>query len=118
GLGQEPEAEQLDRQLCSLVVLGRPELVGGAGWIDLCLKAQRDPGDLARKYEDALMGNIVESTSINQEVRSFVLPLRKPRTCIKGGFGRELICDPFSRRMRNKRLTTQPLSLHLLRLPQ
>lgn len=117
-LGQEPDAEQLDRQLCSLVVLGRPELVGGAGWIDLCLKAQRDPGDLARKYEDALLSNIVESTSVKQEVRPFVLPLRKHRARILRVSERELTCDVSSRPKRNKQLTTQPLSLHSSPLPQ
>lgn len=67
-LGQAFDAEQLDRQLCSLVVLARPELTRGAGWIDLCLKAERDPGDLARKHEDTLINNIVEATSTKQEV--------------------------------------------------
>ena len=70
-LGQETDTEQLDRQLCALVVLGRPELVGGAGWIDLCLKAHRDPGDLARKNEDALINTIVEATSVDQKVWPF-----------------------------------------------
>ncbi|SPO07132.1 probable translation activator GCN1 [Cephalotrichum gorgonifer] len=66
-LGQEPDTEHLDNQLCSLVVLGRPDLVGGAGWIDLCLKADRDPGDLARQHEDSLLDHIVQATSVTQE---------------------------------------------------
>lgn len=78
-LGHKSDAEQLDRQLCSFVVLGRPELVGGAGWIDLCLKAERDPGDIARKHEDALVDQIVDATSVGQEVqfcsRSYVDPV-------------------------------------------
>ncbi|PKS07432.1 hypothetical protein jhhlp_006035 [Lomentospora prolificans] len=68
GQVQDSLLKGLDEQLCSLVVLGRAELVGGSGWIDLCLKAEKDPGELARKYEDLLISHITTAASADQQV--------------------------------------------------
>ncbi|CAI4214985.1 unnamed protein product [Parascedosporium putredinis] len=64
----EAPSQGLDEQICSLVVLGQADLVGGSGWIDLCLKAERDPGELARRYEDLLISHILAAASAEQQV--------------------------------------------------
>ncbi|KAF6793032.1 translational activator GCN1 [Colletotrichum sojae] len=56
----------VDRQLCSLLVLARPDLIPRANWIELCLRVERDPGDLARQLEDDLVKEILEKTAIGQ----------------------------------------------------
>lgn len=112
--GHEPDAEQLDRQLCSFVVLGRPELVGGAGWIDLCLKAERDPGDIARKHEDVLINQIMEATSVEQKVQSCYFLLWTWYTC---ELGRGLT-HPFSQPTQKKPRIRPPPSFVSSPLPQ
>jgi hypothetical protein len=67
--GSEPVPEQLEEQLCSLLILARPELVPRASWIGLCLRVELDPGALARKYEKKLIEEIISKTSMDQEVR-------------------------------------------------
>lgn len=116
GLGHAFDGEQLDRQLCSLVVLARPELSRGAGWIDLCLKAERDPGDIARKYEDILINNIVEATSTTQEVRSlFSLSGSNAPQCVSYN----MTNTSYLSQQTQRRLPTMLLpSLHSSPLPQ
>ena len=65
----EPNREQLERQMCSLLTLARPELVPRISWIDLCLHVEVDPGDLARKYETRLLDEVKTRTAIEQKVR-------------------------------------------------
>ncbi|KAF4867851.1 eIF-2-alpha kinase activator GCN1 [Colletotrichum sp. SAR 10_70] len=64
---QEAVRATIDQQLCSLLVLARQDLVPRSSWIDLCLRVERDPGDLARRFEDSLIKEITESTSIEQK---------------------------------------------------
>jgi len=67
--GAEPDRQQLETQLCSLVVLARPDTVPRTSWIKLCLKVGLDPGQLAKKYEQGLIDEIVLRTGYEQKVR-------------------------------------------------
>lgn len=60
---KEQRQEHLEIQMCSLLVLARPDLVPRVRWIDLCLRVGVDPGDLVRKHEDKLLQEVVTSTS-------------------------------------------------------
>ncbi|KAA8574487.1 hypothetical protein EYC84_005945 [Monilinia fructicola] len=51
-------------QMVSLLVICRPELLPRVSWIELCLKAEVDPGNLARERGDALLEQILDITSI------------------------------------------------------
>ncbi|KAK6605177.1 translational activator gcn1 [Botrytis cinerea] len=51
-------------QMISLLVICRPELLPRVSWIELCLKAEVDPGNLARESGDALLKQILDFTSI------------------------------------------------------
>ncbi|ROT36205.1 translational activator GCN1 [Sodiomyces alkalinus F11] len=64
--GQTLDDEQLERQLCALLVLARPDLVPRASWIDFCLRTEKDPGKLAGKYGDALIDEILGKTTVQQ----------------------------------------------------
>ena len=59
---------RLEAQMCSLLVLAKPQLIPRVSWIDLCLRVELDPGELARKYEDALIQEIVGRTGFGQKV--------------------------------------------------
>ncbi|KAL1837900.1 hypothetical protein VTJ49DRAFT_3267 [Mycothermus thermophilus] len=59
--GSGPDASRLETQMCSLLVLAKPQIIPRASWIDLCLRAEVDPGELARKYEDVLIQEVLES---------------------------------------------------------
>lgn len=65
--GAEVDKAKLEAQMCSLLVLAKPQLTPRANWIDLCLRVELDPGELARKYEEALVGEIVERTGFGQK---------------------------------------------------
>ncbi|TDZ21844.1 eIF-2-alpha kinase activator gcn1 [Colletotrichum orbiculare MAFF 240422] len=56
----------VDKQLCSLLVLARPDLTPRASWIELCQRMGRDPGDLARQFEDELITEILRMSSVDQ----------------------------------------------------
>ncbi|KAK0107053.1 translational activator of GCN4 [Cadophora gregata] len=66
-LGGEVDLVVRRQQMISLLVLSRPELIPRVNWIELCLRVQVDPGELARTSEDALMQQIIDSTSFNEE---------------------------------------------------
>jgi hypothetical protein len=57
-------------QMISLLVLSRPELLPRVNWIDMCLKVQVDPGDLARVSGESLMQQILDCTNFSESVRS------------------------------------------------
>ncbi|CRK37028.1 hypothetical protein BN1708_007283 [Verticillium longisporum] len=61
-----PEEQHLERQLCALFVLARPELLPRSNWIDLCLRVEKDPGDLARRYEADLLDEIRDKSGAEQ----------------------------------------------------
>ena len=60
--------ENLEEQMCSLLVLARPELIPQAKWIELCLHVGVDPGELAAKYEEKLINEVVSRTGYEQKV--------------------------------------------------
>ncbi|TPX16558.1 uncharacterized protein E0L32_003852 [Thyridium curvatum] len=65
--GNEPDKQLLEPQLCSVVVLARPELVPRCSWIDLCLRLELDPGSLAHKYEKDLLQEVANRTDLDQK---------------------------------------------------
>ncbi|KAF7553366.1 hypothetical protein G7046_g7118 [Stylonectria norvegica] len=66
-LGQSITKEVLEKQACSLLVLARSELIPKANWIELCLRMELDPGELARKYEGELLKEIGSRTALQQK---------------------------------------------------
>lgn len=67
-VGDADKAQQ-ELLMCSLLVLAKPQLAPRASWIDLCLKVDLDPGELARKHEETLIAEIVGRTGFGQKVR-------------------------------------------------
>lgn len=59
----------LKDQMVSFLVLSRPGLIPRVSWIDLCLRTEVDPGDLARVSGDSLIQQILDYTSFNEAVR-------------------------------------------------
>lgn len=66
--GKEPDQTQLEEQMCSLIVLARPRLIPRTAWIDLCLRVGLDPGNLAKRYEDDLLDEVVKRSEFSQPV--------------------------------------------------
>lgn len=66
--GKQPDQVQLEEQMCSLLVLARPQLIPRTTWIDLCLKVGLDPGNLAKKYEADLLEEVVKRSEFSQPV--------------------------------------------------
>jgi hypothetical protein len=66
--GSDASKERLEAQMCSLLVLARPELIPQAKWIELCLNVGVDPGELAGKYEEQLISEVVSRTGFEQKV--------------------------------------------------
>lgn len=67
-LGGVVSQEQLESQACSILVLARPELIPRSSWIDLCLRMGIDPGALAKKHTNELLGEIGQRSAIDQNV--------------------------------------------------
>ncbi|KAK4442659.1 translational activator GCN1 [Podospora aff. communis PSN243] len=65
--GVDRVKSQIESQMCSLLVLAKSELIPRASWIDFCLKVETDPGELARKYEDRLVNEIVARTRFDEK---------------------------------------------------
>ncbi|KAH6617568.1 armadillo-type protein [Chaetomium tenue] len=68
--GSGVDKAPLETQMCSLLVLAKPQLIPRASWIDLCLRVELDPGELARKYEEPLIQEIVRRTEFGQKSES------------------------------------------------
>ncbi|KAK4189693.1 putative transcription factor [Podospora australis] len=66
-VGADVDKTKLESQMCSLLVLAKPDLIPRTSWIELCLRVQLDPGELARKYEDPLINEIVKHTGFEQK---------------------------------------------------
>jgi hypothetical protein len=60
--------DQLESQACSILVLARPELIPRSSWIDMCLRMGVDPGTLAKKHTNELLGEIGQRSTIEQTV--------------------------------------------------
>ncbi|RKF81296.1 eIF-2-alpha kinase activator GCN1 [Golovinomyces cichoracearum] len=54
-------------QMISLLVLCRPEIIPQTNWIDLCIKAKVDPGDLATSHPEVMISRIQEYTSYDEK---------------------------------------------------
>jgi hypothetical protein len=57
-------------QMISMLVLSRPNLLPRVNWIELCLRVEVDPGDLARVSGDLLIQQILDVTTYNEKARS------------------------------------------------
>lgn len=55
-------------QMISFLILCRPELLPRCSWIDLCLRVEVDPGNLARESGSALLQQILDLTSFDEKV--------------------------------------------------
>jgi hypothetical protein len=55
-------------QMISMLVISRPELLPRVSWIELCLRVQVDPGNLARESGELLIQQIFHSTSFDEKV--------------------------------------------------
>lgn len=65
----KPVEESVRRnQLVSLLILSRPELLPRVRWIDLCLRMEVDPGDLAQRSQDALLEEVTQRTNFTEKV--------------------------------------------------
>ncbi|KAE9377900.1 ARM repeat-containing protein [Stipitochalara longipes BDJ] len=62
--GSVNEATRKD-QMVSMLVIARPQLLPKVTWIDICLRVQVDPGELARVSGDTLIQQIVDKTSFD-----------------------------------------------------
>ncbi|RYP67071.1 hypothetical protein DL769_005859 [Monosporascus sp. CRB-8-3] len=58
----------IEKQMCSLLVISRDDLIPRSSWIELCLRAGADPGILAKKYEEDLIQQVIDKTSPIQKV--------------------------------------------------
>lgn len=56
GLGN---VSDLESQMINMLILSRPEMVPNASWIDLCLKAGIDPGNLVRAHQTECIEQLV-----------------------------------------------------------
>lgn len=72
-VGEGVNKDKLEAQMCSLVVLAKPNLIPRSSWIELCLRVQLDPGELARKYEQTLIDEIVKRTVFEEKSDSVKL---------------------------------------------
>ena len=86
--GSAADKAQREAQMCSLLVLAKPQLIPRVSWIDLCLRVQLDPGELAKKYEERLIEEIVGRTSFAQKVIPLPYPFQLLLTVVVG-FGQE-----------------------------
>lgn len=62
------DQDVIEKQMCSLLVISRDDLIPRSSWIELCLRVGVDPGTLAKKYEEDLIQQVVEKTSASQKV--------------------------------------------------
>jgi hypothetical protein len=67
-LGAEVDIQSREQQMVLMLSISRPELLPRVNWIELCLRVEIDPGDLSRKYSDALINQILKITSFDSTV--------------------------------------------------
>ncbi|KAL8356249.1 hypothetical protein RB601_001522 [Gaeumannomyces tritici] len=67
GVAEVTEGPTLEAQMCSLLVLARPELVPRSSWIDLCLRVGLDPGELAKRNEKVLLQEVAIRSTLDQK---------------------------------------------------
>ncbi|KAI1254476.1 hypothetical protein MGN70_003880 [Eutypa lata] len=64
------DQDVIEKQMCSLLVISRDDLIPRSSWIELCLRVGVDPGTLAKKYEEDLIQQVVEKTSASQKANN------------------------------------------------
>lgn len=64
------EVDQLIRkkQMVSMLVIARPEILPRVQWIETSLRMAVDPGELAREYADEMFEQMVQMTSFHEKV--------------------------------------------------
>lgn len=67
-LGELVDEATRKEQMISLLVLARQELLPKVTWIDMCLRVQVDPGELARVFGDSLVQQIIDRTKFDESV--------------------------------------------------
>ncbi|KAI1455584.1 translational activator GCN1 [Annulohypoxylon moriforme] len=72
-LGAQKSQESLAKQMCSLLVIARNDLIPRASWIDLCLRVGLDPGSLAEKHKEELIQQVIDKTSFDQKSNTIKL---------------------------------------------
>ncbi|KAK8076513.1 eIF-2-alpha kinase activator GCN1 [Apiospora phragmitis] len=65
--GGERDLEAIEKQMCSMLALARPNLIPRSSWIDSCLKVGLDPGSLVLRHEASLLQEITDKTSFEQK---------------------------------------------------
>ncbi|KAK8022266.1 eIF-2-alpha kinase activator GCN1 [Apiospora rasikravindrae] len=65
--GTERDLEAIEKQMCSLLALARPNLIPRSNWIESCLKVGLDPGSLVLRHEASLLQEITDKTSFEQK---------------------------------------------------
>lgn len=58
--------EELEQQLCSILVFTRSRLIPRISWIEICLRTGVDPGELTKKHEKTLLEEIVKHSDFSQ----------------------------------------------------
>lgn len=58
--------EELEQQLCSILVFTRSRLIPRISWIEMCLRTGVDPGELTKKHEKTLLEEIVKHSDFSQ----------------------------------------------------
>ncbi|EMR65229.1 putative translational activator gcn1 protein [Eutypa lata UCREL1] len=66
------DQDVIEKQMCSLLVISRDDLIPRSSWIELCLRVGVDPGTLAKKYEEDLIQQVVEKTSASQKQSNLI----------------------------------------------
>ena len=59
-----PETPNAVSLYATILVLARPEIMPRVHWIELCLKGDKDPGEVVRAHLDACMEQIVSATEV------------------------------------------------------
>ncbi|KAI1204428.1 translational activator GCN1 [Annulohypoxylon truncatum] len=72
-LGAQKAQESLAKQMCSLLVIARNDLIPRASWIDLCLRVGLDPGSLAQEHKEELIQQVIDKTSFDQKSNAIKL---------------------------------------------
>lgn len=81
GAAEVTERPALEAQMCSLLVLARPELVPRSSWIDLCLRVGLDPGELAKNNEKVLLQEVAIRSTLDQKVPPYFRWMLNPSPC-------------------------------------
>ncbi|KAG9242002.1 hypothetical protein BJ878DRAFT_405706, partial [Calycina marina] len=80
-IGGDVDIVARKNQMVSMFVLARPELIPRVSWINLCLRAQVDPGELARSSGNILVQQILDLTDFHETLSSHQSNAVKKAAC-------------------------------------